>query len=205
MDMKIYVANLAKYNNMETSGEWFDLPVDMEEVYETIFDEDELDENGQPYGDYAIHDYELPFEISEQENIDNLNEFAEYIQDIPEFEPILKDNYDIQDVINLAHQTGNEELVEGIVDNEMIDDIIKNDIEQGNGWERVSYFLRQVEWTDGDYYELDGYGNLTDLAPDRHVDIKDDIMDNVKHEFDVENRVNKNANKSFVKNDEMER
>lgn len=33
--MKIYVANLAKYNEGELVGEWFDLPVDKDEVFET--------------------------------------------------------------------------------------------------------------------------------------------------------------------------
>ena len=54
--MRIYIANLGKYNEGELVGAWFTPPVGFEEVKERIGLNDE-------YEEYAIHDYELPFEI----------------------------------------------------------------------------------------------------------------------------------------------
>ena len=54
--MRIYIANLGKYNEGELVGAWFTPPVDFEEVKERISLNDE-------YEEYAIHDYELPFDI----------------------------------------------------------------------------------------------------------------------------------------------
>ena len=53
--MRIYIANLGKYNEGELVGAWFTPPVDFEEVKERIGLNDE-------YEEYAIHDYELPFQ-----------------------------------------------------------------------------------------------------------------------------------------------
>ena len=50
--MRIYIANLGKYNEGELVGAWFTPPVDFEEVKERIGLNDE-------YEEYAIHDYEL--------------------------------------------------------------------------------------------------------------------------------------------------
>mgnify|MGYP000939133042 CR=1 FL=1 len=56
--MRVYIANLGKYNEGELVGAWFTPPVDFDEVKERIGLNDE-------YEEYAIHDYELPFEIDE--------------------------------------------------------------------------------------------------------------------------------------------
>ena len=56
--MRIYIANLGKYNEGELVGAWFTPPVDYDEMAERIGLNDE-------YEEYAIHDYELPFEIDE--------------------------------------------------------------------------------------------------------------------------------------------
>ena len=53
----IHISNLGKYNEGELVGAWFTPPVDFEEVKERIGLNDE-------YEEYAIHDYELPFELS---------------------------------------------------------------------------------------------------------------------------------------------
>ena len=50
-EMRIYIANLGKYNEGELVGAWFTPPVDFEEVKERIGLNDE-------YEEYAIHDYE---------------------------------------------------------------------------------------------------------------------------------------------------
>ena len=65
--MRIYIANLGKYNEGELVGAWFTPPVDFEEVKERIGLNDE-------YEEYAIHDYELPFEIDEYTPIEEVNQ-----------------------------------------------------------------------------------------------------------------------------------
>ena len=51
MEMRIYIANLGKYNERELVGAWFLPPISMGEVAEKIG----LNET---YEEYAIHDYE---------------------------------------------------------------------------------------------------------------------------------------------------
>lgn len=191
--MKIYVANLAKYNEGELVGEWFVLPVDKNEVFETIFEPHELDENGQPLGDYAIHDYELPFEISEYEDLDNLNEFVEYLQGIDSFKPILEGNYDIGDAINFACDVGMYDLVENIITNDQLDEYVAYQAQE-YGWQRVKYLLGQVEYINDDYYEFDGYGNVTNISYNRHEEIVDEVLSNLKEIF-LEKRVSKKIEK----------
>lgn len=70
-EMRIYIANLGKYNEGELVGAWFTPPVDFEEVKERIGLNDE-------YEEYAIHDYELPFEIDEYTPIEEVNRLCEW-------------------------------------------------------------------------------------------------------------------------------
>ena len=76
-EMRIYIANLGKYNEGELVGAWFTPPVDFEEVKERIGLNDE-------YEEYAIHDYELPFEIDEYTPIEEVNRLCEMVEDLPE-------------------------------------------------------------------------------------------------------------------------
>lgn len=76
-DMQVYIANLGKYNEGELVGAWFKLPVDFEEVKEKIGLNDE-------YEEYAIHDYELPFDIDEYTSLAELNHLYELVCDLPE-------------------------------------------------------------------------------------------------------------------------
>ena len=75
--MRIYIANLGKYNEGELVGAWFTPPVDFDEVKERIGLNDE-------YEEYAIHDYELPFEIDEYTPIEEVNRLCEMVEDLPE-------------------------------------------------------------------------------------------------------------------------
>lgn len=83
-EIKIYVANLSAYNNGQLIGGWFTLPTPLEEIFKVVFSPNELDENGQPYGDFTIHDYQAPFEIQEYENLKKLNEIAEMFEGLSE-------------------------------------------------------------------------------------------------------------------------
>jgi antirestriction protein len=88
-EIKIYVANLGKYNEGELVGSWFTLPHDIEDIYVTIGVGQYLDdgtykhgveeEGGYLYEEWAIHDYEAPFKIEEYSSIAKLNEIAELL------------------------------------------------------------------------------------------------------------------------------
>jgi len=71
-EMKVYIVNIGSYNEGNTKGSWFVLPVTYEDLKEKIG----LNEK---YEEYAIHDYELPFEVSEHTSIDELNSYYEML------------------------------------------------------------------------------------------------------------------------------
>jgi len=95
-EIKIYVANLGKYNEGELVGSWFTLPHDIEDIYVTIGVGQHLpdgtykhgveEEGGYFYEEWAIHDYEAPFKIEEYSSISKLNEIAELMEDLDEDE-----------------------------------------------------------------------------------------------------------------------
>ncbi|EPA8149485.1 antirestriction protein ArdA [Enterococcus faecalis] len=74
-DMKVYIANLGKYNEGELMGAWFSFPIDEEEVAEKIGLNAE-------YEEFAIHDYEAPFPIDEYSSIERLNHLYDLLQEI---------------------------------------------------------------------------------------------------------------------------
>ncbi|EEO7552537.1 antirestriction protein ArdA [Listeria monocytogenes] len=88
MEMQVYIANLGKYNEGELVGAWFTPPIDYEEM------EERIGLNGE-YEEYAIHDYELPFEISEYASISEINRLCELVMEL-EGSPILDELKEIQ-------------------------------------------------------------------------------------------------------------
>lgn len=79
MELNVYVANLGKYNEGFLVGEWFTLPVDFDEVAKKIGLNEE-------YEEYAIHDYEAPFKIGEYTSLASLNDIAERINSLADYE-----------------------------------------------------------------------------------------------------------------------
>ena len=79
-------------------GAWFTPPVDYDEMAERIGLNDR-------YEEYAIHDYELPFEIDEYTPIEEVNRLCEMVEDLPE---------DIQDELSelLGYYSSLEDLCE---------------------------------------------------------------------------------------------
>lgn len=78
MEIRIYVANLAQYNNGRLVGKWIDLPCDdLQEQINSILGDDE---------EYAIHDYEASFSISEYDCPFDLNDIAERLESLDEYE-----------------------------------------------------------------------------------------------------------------------
>ena len=88
-EMRIYVADLAAYNNGMLSGNWINLPCDdiWEEVQKVLDDGTNARQIENVYDGYnseewAIHDYELPFKIEEHSNLDKINEFAKKFNEL---------------------------------------------------------------------------------------------------------------------------
>jgi len=75
MDMQVFITNLRKYNEGRLNGAWFSPPIDFEEVKERIG----LNEK---YEEYAIHDYELPFDIHEYTSIEEVNRLCALVEEI---------------------------------------------------------------------------------------------------------------------------
>lgn len=87
-EIRIFLTNLAKYNEGELVGEWVDLPVydDFEEVFDRIGIGDPAEGKSE---EWFITDYESDIdglEIGEYEDIRNLNEFAELIENFNDTE-----------------------------------------------------------------------------------------------------------------------
>lgn len=75
LEVRVYVANLAKYNEGKLVGEWIDLPADEEEIEEVIQEVLGNDE------EWEIHDYESNVDIKIN-NFKNVYELSETIEDI---------------------------------------------------------------------------------------------------------------------------
>ncbi len=75
--MKIYLANLNKYNAGYLVGKWIEFPCDNTYLDSVI---NKLTNNGET--DYAIHDYELPFSINEYTNPYKINDLCEYLYNL---------------------------------------------------------------------------------------------------------------------------
>jgi hypothetical protein len=82
--MKIFITNLAKYNEGILKGEWVCLPNDemkLQTKINNILGSDE---------EFFISDYEAPFIIGEFDNISELNEFAEQLDGIQERDGVIE-------------------------------------------------------------------------------------------------------------------
>lgn len=73
--MRVYIANLGKYNEGELVGDWFTPPIDWDDLKERIGLNSE-------YEEYAIHDWELPFEISKYTSIEEINRLCSMAEEL---------------------------------------------------------------------------------------------------------------------------
>ena len=127
--IKLYIANLGKYNEGELVGKWLELPMDMEDFQENFLPSILID-NIQ-YEEYAIHDYETDIEgltINEYDNIEELNEIAELYDNLEGYE-----QKTVSAVIEWSYYGGNgvKEAIEN-VDNFNLMENITNDKEYGD-------------------------------------------------------------------------
>ena len=108
--LKIYLTNLGKYNEGQLIGEWVELPctdAELEAVKERIGISDKPDENGNYYEEYFITDYETDvhgLEVGEYDNLDNLNELAETLYSLDEYdleivEAMISEGYTLEEAM----------------------------------------------------------------------------------------------------------
>lgn len=83
-EIKIYVADLAAYNNGKLHGVWIDATDEPEDIQKQI--NEMLSQSPEPLAEeYAIHDYEgfESYQVSEYEGIESIHEVACFIDDNP--------------------------------------------------------------------------------------------------------------------------
>lgn len=107
--MNIALTNLGKYNEGELVYKWLELPATEAEIAEALEEigiSDEPDEEGRYYEEYFITDYECDFlRIGEYDNIDELNEIAEQLDGLADYEQkiveaLLADGFELEEAIN---------------------------------------------------------------------------------------------------------
>ena len=161
MYLRGFITNLGKYNEGELIGEWIEFPIDEDDLEETL---ERIGIDGENYEEYFFTDYETDIipklDISEYENIDNLNEFGELLQNIESYQEDLVNaivyEYDSFDYIL--------ELLQNIDDQELID--VDND--EDLGYYIIDNIYGGVEQLDRNtlerYFDYEGYG--ADVAND---------------------------------------
>lgn len=83
-EIRIYVADLAAYNNGKLHGVWIDATQDMDDIQDQI--NDMLKNSPEGFAEeYAIHDYEgfNGYGLSEYEGIEAVHEIACFIEEYP--------------------------------------------------------------------------------------------------------------------------
>lgn len=99
-EIRIYVADLAAYNNGKLHGVWIDATLDIVDIQDQI--NAMLQKSPEDFAEeYAIHDYEGfgGYPISEYESIQSLHEIACFIEKHPELAAELLNHFggDIED------------------------------------------------------------------------------------------------------------
>ncbi len=86
-DLRIYVADLAAYNNGYLHGVWIDATLELDEMQEQVAEmlkATPLDEEAE---EYAIHDFEGfgAYRVSEYEGLESVHEIACFLEEHGEF------------------------------------------------------------------------------------------------------------------------
>lgn len=124
MGIRIYLTNLAKYNQGKLVGKWLDLPLDEEnlrdELYDILGDDKE----------YFITDYEASFKIDEYKNVFELNYLAWQLQELDKYDQ-QKVSY-LLDVIGYSQEKALEKYEAVIFYPDMtLEDVASELVEQG--------------------------------------------------------------------------
>lgn len=173
MIIKVFVSNLAKYNDGELTGQWTTLPVD--DVNKDILDKLDLGgDSKQGYHDeWFISDYEAPFKINEYDDLYDLNELAEALE-----------SYDtIEDIYNAIDDKKAIYLPELFDD---LDDLIEalgvDPVEAA----RATFFGKIQNWND-DYFYINEVGNFESMNEYQFQKMLNDNANDIIKQFAAEN------------------
>lgn len=186
-NIKVALTNLGQYNEGHLNYVWLDLPATEEEIEEAMKEIGIGSKrwDGGEYEEYFISDYEAPFSIGEYSDVWQLSDSLSDLDNAGLLDDIInlyEDMTDINTLINLAHQSDNEELVQDIISTDELDDIVAHQA-HAYGWERVFYLLRGIEWMNEDYYTFNGYGNIENLTSDYIESMADDVIGNILSDY----------------------
>ena len=106
-EIRIYVADLAAYNNGKLHGVWINATDELDEIQEQI----NIMLSSSPEGfaeEYAIHDYEgfNGYSVSEYEGMESVHDVACFIEEYPEIGGELLNNFggDLDDAKKAAEE-----------------------------------------------------------------------------------------------------
>ena len=113
-----FITNLGKYNEGKLIGKWIEFPIDEDELNEAL---NEIgckytDENGvvhnEFYEEYFFSDWEceIPFEFGEYESIPDVNDIAERVENLMDYEQ------DVLKVILEEHTSDVDEALQIVED-----------------------------------------------------------------------------------------
>lgn len=173
MKIKVFVSNLAKYNDGQLNGQWTTLPVD--NVNTDILDKLYLGGNSKDgYRDeWFISDYEAPFKIDQYDDLYALNELAEALEDYDTIE-------DVYYALDDREATGCEDVYD--FDDEFFDEFFTDKSEIA----RAVFFGDIHNWQD-DYIYFNGYGNLVSMNKWDYQEMIEDHADEIIKEYVQEN------------------
>ena len=173
MIIKVFVSNLAKYNDGELTGQWTTLPVD--DVNKDILDKLELGGNSHDgYNhDWLISDYEAPFKINEYDDLYNLNELAEALESYDTIE-------DIYNVIDDKEAIYLPELFDDLDD--LIETLGVDPVEAA----RATFFGKIQNWND-DYFYINEVGNFESMNEYQFQKMLENSANNIVEQFALEN------------------
>lgn len=175
MKIKVFVSNLAKYNDGQLNGQWTTLPVD--DVNKDILDKLDLGGNSKHgyHDEWFISDYEAPFKISEYDDLYQLNELAQ---------SLLDNNIDtIEDAYNYLDDreaVGCEEVYP--FDDDFFDMVFESNQEAA----RAVFFGDIKNWLD-DYIYLNAYGNCESMNEYEYRKMINNYADEIIQEYKEEN------------------
>ena len=139
---KIYVVNLNSYNNMETRGRWYDLPVDFRQIQRDLLLDEEHGE------EFAIHDFEnfYGYKVGEYSSIKELNKYAEKLEQISDLDH-LKEFLEVYSIDDIIDNRDDLDFVEAGDDEDLAQELI----EQMGGVETLSVETLQRYFNFGSY------------------------------------------------------
>ncbi|MDD1407794.1 antirestriction protein ArdA [Limosilactobacillus reuteri] len=166
MEIKVFVSNLAKYNDGELTGQWTTLPVD--DVNKDILEP--IDAVGK---EWFISDYEAPFKIDEYDNLYQLNKLAEALEDYDTIE-------DVYNALDDREATGCEDVYD--FDDDFFDTMFSSKQEVA----RAVFFGDIHNWLDP-YIFINGCGNCESMTEYDYQEMLNNHADEIIEEFKNEN------------------